>query len=108
MDIITQEAYHRQRMIRYSEEHGVNAAAIRYKTSRKTVYKWRKRYDGSIDSLRDRSHRPHGHPNAHTEEEITLIRRIAKRNNNKDLLLMFEKLLEKGYNRSYGGFKRFF
>ena len=32
---------------------------IRYKVSRKTVYKWRKRYDGTLESLKDRSHAPH-------------------------------------------------
>lgn len=95
-------------MVRYSHEHGVEAAAIRYKTTRKTVYKWRKRYDGSIDSLRDRSHRPHSHPKAHTAEEIALITRLAKHSKNGDLLLLYEKLQKKGYGRSYGGFKRVF
>ena len=108
MDMITQEAYHRQRIIKYCEKHGVTESSIRYKISRKTIYKWLKRYDGSINSLRDRSHRPHSHPNAHTKEEIELIRRIAKRNNCRDLLLIYEKLLAKGYRRSYGGFKRCF
>jgi transposase len=108
MDMVTQGAYHRQRMVMYSKEHGITAAAIRYKTSRKTLHKWRRRYDGTIDSLRDRSHRPHGHPKAHTPEEIALIRRLAKRNPKGDLLLLYERLLKLGYTRSYGGFKRFF
>ena len=108
MEMIAQEAYHRQRMISYSRKHGVTAAAIRYKTSRKTVYKWLKRDDGNIDSLRDQSHRPHSHPRQHTPEEDALIRRVASRCNKQDKLLMYERLLAKGYTRSYGGFKRHF
>lgn len=108
MDKAQREAYHRQRMIMYSREHGVTAAAIRFKTSRKTIYKWSKRYDGSIDSLLERSRKPHSHPAQHTEEEKKMIRRVAKISTKKDKLLMYEKLLARGYTRSYGGFKRYF
>lgn len=47
MSIITQLKYHRQRMIQYALKHSVTEAAIRYKVSRKTVYKWLSRYDGT-------------------------------------------------------------
>lgn len=106
MDIITQEAYHRQRMISYSKEHGVTETALRFKTSRKTVYKWIKRYDGTIESLKDRSHRPHRSPKGHTEEEKKLIRRLLKKHKWCDLLLAYQEAKAKGYRRSYGGFKR--
>ena len=34
--------------------------------------RWNKKYDGTIESIEDKSHRPHGrHPNAHTNQEIT-------------------------------------
>ena len=52
---------------------GATAAARRYNVSRATIYRWLKRYNGTLDSLKDRSHRPHSHPNQHTEEEIKLI-----------------------------------
>ena len=58
MDRITQEAYQRQRILKWAEKKSVTAAAIRYKVSRKTVYKWRKRYDGTLESLKDRSRAP--------------------------------------------------
>ena len=58
MDRITQEAYDRQRMLEYLEKHRVIETAIRYKVSRKTVWKWKKRYDGTLESLKDRSRRP--------------------------------------------------
>jgi len=106
MDMVTQEAYHRQRMLAYYYAHGGTKTALRYKTSRKTVYKWVNRNDGTLESLKDRSHRPHSHPRQHTEEEIELIRRYVKRNGRRDLLLTFQKLRERGYTRHYGSFKR--
>ena len=106
MDRITQEAHHRQRLIRYFEQKGASKAAIRYETSRKTVYKWVKRYDGTIESLKDRSHKPHSSPRAHTEEEENLVKRAAKKHKWRDLLLAYQELRAKGYTRSYGGFKR--
>jgi len=106
MDIIAQNAYHRHRMVKYYYQYGASKTALRYKISRKSVYKWVGRYDGTIDSLKDRSHRPHNSPKAHTETEIKLVKRVLKRVRWQDLLLAYQMLLHKGYNRSYGGFKR--
>ena len=105
--MLTQEKYFRQRFIKYSQNHSVTETAIRYRVSRKTVYKWLKRYDGTIDSLEDRSHRPHTSPNAHTEREIRLIRRCVKKHKWNDLILAYQEMRDRyGYTRSYGGFKR--
>jgi transposase len=93
-------------MLKYGEKHNVTETCIRYKTSRKTYYKWKKRYDGTIESLKDRSHRPHCHPAEHTEAEKRLIKKVVKRYKWKDLILSYQVLLKKGYRRSYGGFKR--
>lgn len=107
MSILTQEKYQRQRMVKYSFNHSVTETAIRYKVSRKTVYKWRNRYNGTVDSLQDRSHRPKRMPRAHTEEEIKKIRRRLKQHKWIDLLLAYQVLVERdGYTRSYGSFKR--
>jgi len=107
MSILTQEKYQRQRMIKYAQKHSVTETAIRYKVSRKTVYKWLKRYDGTVDSLLDRSHRPKNSPKAHTEQELRQVRRRLKKYKWTDLLLAYQELIEKdGYQRSYGGFKR--
>jgi len=106
MDIITQNANHRKRMLNYYEQHGATQTSLRYKISRKTVYKWLSRYDGTLESLRDRSHRPHRSPQAHTETEIVLIKKTLKKVKWRDLLLGYQLLLTKGYSRSYGGFKR--
>jgi transposase len=106
MEMVTQEAYHRQRMVEYFCAHGGAKTALRYRTSRKTVYKWVQRYDGTVESLKDRSHRPRSHPRQHTAEEISLITHHIKRNGRGDLLLTFQRLREKGYHRHYGSFKR--
>ena len=106
MDIITQNANHRKRMLDYYLKHGATKTAIRYKVSRKTVYKWVGRYDGTMESLKDRSHKPHTSPKANTEAEIRLIRRVLKIVKWKDLIRAYQILMSKGYKRSYGGFKR--
>ena len=108
MNRIAQEAHARQRCLEYYLKHGnATEAAIRYKISRKTLYKWLKRYDGTWQSLMERSRRPHRSPRAHTAEEIRQIRRLAKKHRWEDLILAYQELREKyGYTRSYGGFKR--
>ena len=106
MEMVTQNAYHRQRMLKYFRKYGGTKTAIRYKMSRKTVYKWAARYDGTLESLKDASHRPHSHPNQHSPEELGLIVRHIRRNGRRDLLLTYQKLVERGYTRHYGSFKR--
>ena len=73
---VTQKARRRQAIIKYAEKYGVTKAANRYNVNRQYIYRWKKRYDGTLESLADKSHRPHSHPNQHTEEEIKLIKNI--------------------------------
>ena len=104
----TTEAHFRQRLIKYAKQHGVTKAAIRYHLSRKTVHKWLKRYDGTLASLEDRSRRPHTSPKAHTEAETAKIIRRLGRHGWRDLIVVYQELVERdGYTRSYGGFKRY-
>lgn len=107
MSILSQQKYQRQRMIKYAQKHSVTETAIRYHVSRKTIYKWLKRYDGSADSLEDHSHRPKRSPRKHTEQELKQIRRRIKKHKWNDFLLAYQELVEiDGYTHSYGGFKR--
>lgn len=107
MDRITQDAQQRQRMMEYRKGHTLWETAIRYKTSRKTVAKWWKRWDGTPESVKDRSRRPHHIARGHSEKELRQIRRALKRHKWRDLLLAYQELKERyGYSRSYGGFKR--
>ena len=70
MNTITQKMKYSQSIIKYSEKYSVTEAAIKYNVTRQYIYFWKRRYDGTLQSLADRSHRPHHHPNEHTEEEI--------------------------------------
>jgi hypothetical protein len=58
MNKITQTMLFRQALIKYASKYGVTKAAIRYKTNRQYVHRWKRRYDGTIQSLADWSHRP--------------------------------------------------
>ena len=40
----------------WMESVGVAKAAVRYHTNRQYIYRWMKRYDGTLHSLEDRSH----------------------------------------------------
>ena len=59
MNKITQTMRYRQSLIEYSFKNGVTKAAIKYNTNRQYIYRWLKRYDGTLQSLADRSRRPH-------------------------------------------------
>ena len=103
MNKITQDMRFKQAVIEFSFKHGVTKAAIRYKTSRQNIYRWRKKYDGTVRSLADRSHRPHCHPNQHTENEITLVKNMRRRNPHAGLVVFWVKLRQRGYTRSLSG-----
>ena len=106
MNTITQTMRFRQALIEYSLKYGVTKAAIRYKVNRQYVYRWRKRYDSTLRSLADKSHRPHHHPNQHTPEELKLIADMRKRNTNAGLVVFWVKLRQRGYSRSVTGLYR--
>lgn len=105
MDRITQEAYFRQRVVKAAAGQGKQATADRYRVSRKTVWEWSKRYDGTVESLKERSRRPHHSPRAQSRSELKLVKRYA-RTYAGDRLLGYEKACAYGYKRSYGCFKR--
>ena len=104
MDKIAQDSQYRQRMMAYSEHHGVEETANRYHVCRKTVWKWSKRWDGTAKSLEEKSRRPKSSPRKQKPWEIELVKRMRKKYV-EDLLLGYQKALEKGYKRSYGCFK---
>ncbi len=106
MTTITQKMRFRQAVIKYAEKKGVTKAAIRYNVNRQYVYRWKKRYDGTLESLADRSHRPHHHPNEHTPEELKLISDMRRRNPNAGLVVFWIKLRQRGYTRTITGLYR--
>lgn len=82
----------------------------RYHISKASLMRWNKQYNGSRDSLEDKSHRPHSqHPSAHTEEELTWIRNYHRRNPNISICELYGKLCqEKAYSRHPGSLYRVF
>lgn len=106
MKTVTQKARYRQAIIKYAEKYGVTKAANRYDVNRQYIYRWKKRYDGSLESLVDKSHRPYSHPNQHTEEELKLISDMRRRNLNAGLVVFWVKLQQRGYTRSITGLYR--
>ncbi len=106
MTTVTQKARYRQAIIQYADKHGVTKAANRYDVNRQYIYCWKKRYDGTLQSLADRSHRPHYHPNQHTEDELKLISDMRRRNPHAGLVVFWVKLRQRGYSRSITGLYR--
>lgn len=87
MKTITQKIRFRETMVKHCETHGACAAEKKYKISRTTIYRWKKRYDRTPESLTDKSHSPKCHPNQHTTEEIKLIQDMRKRNSHAGLVV---------------------
>ena len=100
MNSITQDILYKQSVVKYSFKHGVTKAAIKFKMHRKTIYRWREKYDGTAQSLKNKSRRPHSHPNQHTEEEIKLIKNYKNKNKETGLVVLWIKLRKRGYTRS--------
>ena len=77
MNSISQLMKYRRSMVEYALKHGVTKTAIKYNTYRQYVYRWLRRYDGSLESLRNKSRRPKHHPKAHTAAELKLIQDLT-------------------------------
>ena len=99
MNSITQDMKYLQSLMNYAQRYGVSIASRKYNRSRSFIYFWRKRWDGSIESLRPQSKRPHHHPNQHTEEELKLIRNMRRRNPDLGLIELWCRLREREYGR---------
>ena len=85
----------------YRNGNSIDYVCRKYHISRISLWRWNKKYDGSPESLIDKSHRPHSrHPNAHTDEEIKWIKDLIRRNPHITLCELWIKLKRnKGYKR---------
>ena len=70
----------RQSLMKYCEKYGVKRARRKYNKRMSYIYFWKARWDGTVESLADRSKRLHHHPNEHTLDELKLIRDMRRRN----------------------------
>lgn len=73
----------------------------RYHCSERSLYRWKKMFDGTLSSLKNKSSRPHTpHPNSHTAEEIKHIKDLIRRNPEIGLNELYGKLrLNYAYTR---------
>jgi len=99
MNSITQDMMRRQSLVEHALRHGVVFTSRRMNKARSYLYFWLKRYDGTMESLRGESRRPHHHPNQHTEAEIKLITNMRRRNPNLGLIELWHRLQKRGYTR---------
>ena len=100
---IIQRLKYKESVVKFSYKYGVTKAAIKFNECRRTIYRWRKRYDGSLKSLKDKSKKPHYHPNQHTEAEIKMIKNFKANNKETGLVVLWVKLREAGYTRTIQG-----
>jgi transposase len=64
-------------MMCYKETQNVQAVCRKFGISRKTFYKWLKRYqteNGASQALTDRSRRPHHFPRATSDEHVRILK----------------------------------
>ena len=105
MNRITQEAYKRQAVVKTAQRKGKTYASRMYGVSLSSVKRWCRRYDGSWQSLKEKSHRPNSHPRQHTAREEEMIREAVRQSYFRygwEGAYMAAK--EDGYSRSYSGF----
>ena len=81
----------------------------KYHISKSSLSRWNRKFDGTKESLIDKSHKPLSkHPNAHTEIEIKWIHNYLRRNPHITLCELWYKLkLNKGYSRHPASLYRF-
>lgn len=104
MNIVSQEARNKERILKYSSKHGVSKASRMYGVSRASIYRWEMRYDGTWESLLDKSHRPKSHPRQHSKKEERQIRNsFNKYYERYGYDGVYSDLLRKGYSRSFSG-----
>ena len=122
MDIVTQKKKNSKRYLAHELTTRINSVKLyrqtrdigfvcrRYHISKASLMRWNRKYDGTKESLRSKSHRPHSpHPNAHTEEELNWIRNYHRRNPNISVCELYGKLRqEKAYSRHPGSLYRVF
>jgi len=99
---IRQMAQFRLRVIKEAgRSANVSQTARLFKVSRQSVHRWIVRYDGSLESLMDRSRRPKRHPSQHTQQERDMVIRVQRQNKKLGLVCLWVHLrLKHGYTRT--------
>ena len=104
MNIITQEAKKKQAVVKFAIKNGKSKASEKYGVSLSSVKRWCKRYDGTWQSMIEKSHRPHSNPNRHTQKEERQIKKSFKKHYARyGWDGVYDDLVKKGYTRSFSG-----
>lgn len=104
MNMITQEAKKRQGVVKLANRKGKSYASRIYGVSLSSVKRWSKRYDGTWQSLTERSHRPNSHPNRHGQKEEEIIRKAFREKYYRyGWDGVYDEAVKNGYKRSYSG-----
>ena len=104
MNILTQEARKKQEIVKQAIKNGKSETSRKYGVSLSSVKRWCKRYDGTWQSLQEKSHRPHSHPNRHTPKEERQIKNSFKKEYARyGWDGVYSDLRRKGYTRSFSG-----
>ncbi len=85
----------------YRKRYPISFVCRSYKISKSSLIQWNRRFDGTKESLVDKSHSPISkHPNAHTDTEIKWIKDLIRRNPHISMSELYGKLrTEYGYSR---------
>lgn len=89
---------------------GISFVTRRYHISKSSLLRWNKKFDGTKESLLDKSHKPQTlHPNSHTPEELKWIQDYHRRNPHISICELYGKLRSnKGYTRHPGSLYRIY
>ena len=90
---------YRHSIIKYANRFGVTRTSDHFNVSRSFIYKLLKRFDGSLDSIKPFSKRPHYSPKESKADEYELIKNYHRRNPNTGLVILWLKLRKAGYSR---------
>lgn len=95
-------AKEKERALKLWETSTTEWVCHRYHCSERTLWRWKAKYDGTTQSLENKSHRPlTPHPNSQSEEEVKHIQDLLKRNPHIGLNELYGKLrLNYSYNRN--------
>lgn len=72
---------------------GISFVTRRYHISKSSLLRWNKKFEGTKESLLDKSHRPlKPHPNSHTVQELKWIQDYHRRNPHISVCELYGKL----------------
>ncbi len=101
-------AYQKRKALKLWLEEKVDIERVcqRCKCTERSLWRWKKLYDGSLESLEPKSCRPHTpHPNSHKPEEVENILRVFGKSPNITFNEAYGILRQKyAYKRTYCGF----